>query len=194
MIETKKIIQAISYLLNTFSKPIDKIAVVKYIYLSDKYHLMKYGRTITEDMYVAMERGPVGSTVLNVLDLDAFNLSEDELSYAQKYLKKHANTIISKNGSAARYDMLSETDKKVIKLIHEKFGSMDKWSLVDYTHKFPEWKKHEYLFKHGKSRREIINIEEMLSTDKIFDCSEEHLDEVREIIKQRKCYYWAESN
>ena len=77
MIETSKIIEALHYILHKI-KIADKIKIIKLIYLADKYHLVRYGRTITNDDYYAMEYGPVGSTVKDVLEFDEFTLSHNE--------------------------------------------------------------------------------------------------------------------
>ena len=69
MIEVSKIVQVLYHILVKIG-PTDKIKLVKLVYLSDKYHLLKYARTITNDSYFAMKLGPVGSTLKDIL---AFN-------------------------------------------------------------------------------------------------------------------------
>lgn len=189
MIETKKIIQTITYILNKAKRTLDKIVLVKLTYLADKYHLLKYGRTITNDIYLAMPKGPVGSTVLNVLNFDNFNLSEDEYKYAKTLLaEKNKNSFIAQKKNS-EYDMLSESDKEALDFIIDKFSKIDKWKLVAFTHKYPEWKNHEQLFNKGQSKREPIDIEELLSIipGDNFNFSKAHIKQTREIIRLRKC-------
>jgi len=54
------VIETIIYILRKIKKA-DKIKIIKLVYLANKYHLAKYGRTITGDDYYAIEHGPVGT-------------------------------------------------------------------------------------------------------------------------------------
>lgn len=189
MIETKKIIQAVSYLLNKKAKALDKLKIVKLLYLADKYHLLKYGKTVTEDDYYAMQNGPVGSTVLNVLSYDKLNLSETEYNYAKSLFDETSkNSFISKE-QKVKYLMLSETDKDALDFVINNYGKMNTWDLVKFTHKYPEWKCYEELLRGGKSRREKINIEDLVSVipEDGYNFSKEHIKETKEIIRTRKC-------
>lgn len=53
-------IEAIYYILSKLGK-MDKLKLLKLVYLADKYHLIYYGRTITNDDYYAMKHGPIAS-------------------------------------------------------------------------------------------------------------------------------------
>ena len=44
----------------------------KILYFADKYHLERYARPITGDIYVAMEMGPVPSRIYDLLKQSAF--------------------------------------------------------------------------------------------------------------------------
>ncbi len=83
MADTKLVIQVLHYILKKLGKA-DKLKLIKLIFLADKYHLLKYGRTITEDDYYAMELGPVASIVKDILSFNDFTLSKAELDYAKK--------------------------------------------------------------------------------------------------------------
>ena len=143
MADTKIVIQALHYILKKLGKA-DKLKLIKLIFLADKYRLLKYGRTITEDDYYAMKLGPVGSTVKDVLSFNDFTLSETELDYANKFLRQ-----INQDYFACKeeldLDMLSETDRDVLDYVVEKFGKMSSFELSEYSHKYPEWQQHEYL-------------------------------------------------
>lgn len=47
---------------------VTKHKLSKILYFADKAHLERYGRFITGDQYVAMDHGPVPSSVLNLID------------------------------------------------------------------------------------------------------------------------------
>lgn len=164
MIETFKIIEAIYYTLKKIEIA-DTMKLLKLVYLADKYHLVRYGRTITKDDYYAMEYGPVGSTVKDVLNFNSISLSNAEYKYAAHLLNKIDEVTFKVNESAkdAELEMLSETDKEAIDFVVEKFGNESQWELSEYTHKYPEWYKHESLFKNKLTKRERIGTEELLS-------------------------------
>ena len=67
---------------------IERAPGYKLLFLADKYHLIRYGRTITNDEYWAMSYGPVGTAAKDVLSLDKDFLDKKEYEYAQKNLKK----------------------------------------------------------------------------------------------------------
>lgn len=157
----RTIIEAIFYLLNKKDSA-DKIQLIKWIYLADKYHLVKYGRTITGDQYYAMEYGPVGSMVKDVLELHGLSGSENK--YAASLIENIDKVSFKKRKNTPKIDFeqLSETDKEALDFVVKKFGNMGSWELKDYTHKYPEWKKHERRLKTA-TRREKINTEELFS-------------------------------
>ncbi len=166
MIETATIIEVLYYILKKLKKA-DKIKLVKLLYLADKYHLIRYGRTITNDDYYAMEHGPVGTTVKDVLSLDSFSISKKGYKYASTLLERvDENHFRAKPDAKVAFDMLSESDKEALDFVIEKFGKMSQWKLRDYTHQYPEWYRYEDLFENKLTRRERIDTKELLSTIK----------------------------
>ncbi len=162
MIETSTIIEAIYYLLRKLKKA-DKIKLVKLMYLADKYHLIRYGRTITNDDYYAMEHGPVGTTVKDVLSFDPF-FSRKGYQYASSLIEQIDENYFRANPKAkVSLEMLSDTDKEALDFVIEKFGDMSSWKLRNYTHQYPEWYQYEDLLKNKRTKRERIETKELLS-------------------------------
>ncbi len=185
MIETFKIIETIYYVLNRLGHTADKIALVKLIYLADKYHLIRYGRTITNDEYFAMQHGPVGSTVKDLLSCDDDYLTSKELTYFNKLIKKfgalnyRANVLSRKPA----LDMLSDTDTEALDFVVKTFGGYSNWKLRDYTHKYPEWQQYRDLFQSSRTKRERIETKELLSTvDDIFGLPADHLADSKHLV------------
>ena len=50
------------------------------------------------------------------------------------------NAIAAGRGSAFAIDLKAEAEIELIHQVFEQFGTMDKWTLVDLSHTFPEWK------------------------------------------------------
>jgi uncharacterized phage-associated protein len=185
MVETSATIQALCYILGKVKKA-DKLKLVKLLFLADKYHLVQYGRTITNDDYWAMSYGPVGSTAKDVLSLDPDFLSKEEYKYAAERLKRVGkHTFISgKKCAPETLDMLSGSDIEILDFVIDKFGKMSKWGLIEYTHRYPEWAQYKALFEKNLTRRERIRPVELLSLleDDKLAVSEEHIQESREIL------------
>jgi len=162
-IESKKIIQSICYILRGIKRA-NKLKLVKLLYLSDKYHIINYGRTVTGDEYWAMDYGPVGSTAKDILSMDKDFLSI-EYEEASKFLKKKGDHdfVIGETCSDDDLDLLSDTDKEAIDFVLKKFGEFSSGDLINYTHKYPEWAQYEEIFKNKLSKRQRIGTEELLS-------------------------------
>jgi uncharacterized phage-associated protein len=185
MTETIKIIQALCYLLSKIKKA-DKLSLIKLLFLVDKYHLIRYGRTVTNDEYWAMKIGPVGTTAKDILNFDEDFLTKTGLKYAQENLKKVGQHVFEKGASCGidEFDMLSETDIEALDFIIKKFGRMNKRDLIKYTHNYPEWKQYEKLFERDETKREKIEKVELLSTIRN-DClamPAEHIEQSRRIL------------
>lgn len=178
------IIESLCYLLSKLGQA-DKIQLVKLMYLADKYHLMNYGRTISDDYFYAFPHGPGGSDTLNVLEFDGYVLGK-YLPMAKTLLKKGEGFeyLPAKKCKPDSLPMLSESDIEALDFVADHFGTMDKWELVDYTHELPEWKRYEALLLSGKTKREPIKTDELLwiVIDKYFSASKEHIQESLDIL------------
>ena len=184
MIETATIIEALCYILKKLKKA-DKIKLIKLIYLADKYHLIRYGRTITNDDYYAMEHGPVGTTVKDVLSFDTFNIPSKTFKYLSTLIVKVDENHFRVNPDAKiTFNMLSDTDKEALDFIIEKFGSMNSWQLRDYTHQYPEWYQYEDMLKSKLTKRERIDTKELLSRIKndLLSMPRKHVKESEKIL------------
>lgn len=130
-IQQKKIENIILYFANRANNnTIDRLKLMKLIWLSDRLHLNKYGRLIIKDRYKALPNGPIASTALDMsnysipeaYDVEGFNIKA-KVNYEEDYFSK--------------------SDIKVMNYIWEKYGGMDTFELRDFSHLFPEWLRYE---------------------------------------------------
>ncbi len=188
MIDAITIIESVYYLLKKLGRA-DKLKIVKLLYLADKYHLLKYGRTITNDDYYALPLGPVGSTLKDILDSDNnFFLAKPVKEYFAELIQREGDYEYTpkKSQLEIEFDALSESDKEALDFIIEKFGNLTSFQLVEFTHTFPEWNQYKELFDNNATKSERISIEDLLSIDSkgIFDFDEEHIEESRNVLKE----------
>ena len=131
----KKSVQALNYLANKEpNKEINRLKALKILWLSDKYHLLKYRRTILKDKYYAMKNGPVPSDTIDISNGAYWD-------YAKQFITAHQLTVKSVN--SPDLSLFSKSDLEALDHVWEKFGSLTQWQLRDLSHKYPEWKRFE---------------------------------------------------
>jgi len=180
------IIQAIYYLLEQLG-PTNKMKLIKLLYLADKYHLIHYGRTLTEDTYYAMNFGPVGSLTRDILEFNGKVLKPSGLQQISILFEpKDAMEIqIKKSAKSPGRNNLSDSDFEALSFVLDNYGDMDNFELSKLTHEYPEWQKHEKDLKHGTDKRKEIPTEELASTipGDPHKVSKEHLQYVKDMIR-----------
>lgn len=143
--DLKKATQALNWLAIKSGGQINKMKALKLVYLADRYHLRKFGRLITNDLYFAMDYGPVPSGVKDLAEASDF-LGADEKRYSVQYIRPvdqyTLESVLEPDSS-----VFSDSDIEALSFAWEKFGDLDKFRLADLTHEYPEWKKHQQDLK-----------------------------------------------
>ncbi len=180
------IIQAIYYLLSQLGST-DKMKLIKLLYLADKYHLIHYGRTLTEDTYYAMNYGPVGSLTRDIMEFNDKVLKPGELQQISVLFEpKDTNEIqIKESAIAPGRNNLSDSDLEALSFVLDHYGNMEIFELVKLTHEYPEWQKHEKDLQQGNNKRKEIPTEELASTipGDPYKVTKEHLQYVKDMIR-----------
>jgi uncharacterized phage-associated protein len=129
-------LNAVLYIVNQVSQPtFHKIS--KVLYFADKYHLEHYGRFICGDNYVAMNHGPVPSTIYDLLKAvrDKSTLAFDggtlEL-YKDALEVKHTYCVSGK--TKPNLDFLSESDIEALNYAIKEYGHLSFKQLTDLSH------------------------------------------------------------
>jgi len=187
----KKWVQIINYLAELEKeknkKPsIDKLKVLKLVWIADRLHLRKYWNPIVWDTYFAMKFWPVASGIKNICELNDSYLSAKAIKYIAKYLQKFSHKVRTKNKTDL--SQFSESNIEIINEIFNKFWNENSFKLVDFTHNYPEWTK----FKEKLESWEIIQanmnyldfFKNTTSQDNIFDIDDEYLESSKNIFKE----------
>lgn len=141
-----RIVQAISFLLKLSERKQNKMKLIKLLWAADRYHMRKYGRTVTQTEYFALPYGPVNSLASNILKFDENYLNPTEVNYADDYLESEGEYEIRLKDDSIQFDFLSETDIESLNFAYDTFGGMDKYRLSkDITHRYPEWSNHSWV-------------------------------------------------
>lgn len=172
----EKATQALNFFSHKAGGRINKTKAIKLIFLADRYHLRKWGRLITNDGYYAMYLGPVPSTSLNLARMDTDFLEPKYIDYATSYIQpSDEHDFISLKD--VDEDVFSDSDIEALEFAWNNFGSYDYNELINYTHEYPEWKKHEAALGPDCKRVEI-DIEDFFEDpkgdiDKCYELGEE---------------------
>jgi len=106
----------------------------KILYFADKYHLASYGRTITGDTYIAMESGPVPSSIYDILKFlrgDGIYELSQALKSQFEVTNKHNIRLVTKN---LDIDLLSESEIECLMISFKENKDLSFEELVDKSH------------------------------------------------------------
>lgn len=144
-LSVRKILQILYYIQNSpFAVSVAKNSIMyflKIIFFADRFHLRNYGITVTYDSYYAMERGPVASSVYDILQKKLpINCNGVDARFLDDIIITSEYTI---NIQHQRDDEMSQSDKEALDFSLKEFGKYDQFQLSEMTHDYPEWKKYE---------------------------------------------------
>lgn len=135
-ISFKKIENAILFFIKKSGGSIDRMKLMKLLWLSDRLHLNKYGRLILKDRYKALPNGPIPSLGLNI--------SQKGIPNSISIKGKHS--VCSEK--MFNEDYFSKSDLLIMNYVWDKFGHLGSYEFSEYSHKYPEWLRYEeYLNK-----------------------------------------------
>ena len=132
--ETKSA-QMAGYLAQKSGEKLDKLKLIKLIYLSEREYLKRHSLPMTLDEFYSLKDGPIASAALNGLN----GLLTQSLW--DKWIKRTGNKIgIAKKRERKQFDHLSEADISVMDYVWDQFGGMTTPEIWNYVHtKCPEY-------------------------------------------------------
>ena len=134
-----KAAHAASVFLRLRGERMSYLKLIKLLYLLDRTALERWERPVTGDRYVSMKLGPVLSSVR---DLIVWEQPRAESDLWHQLIGNAGNFEVELK-QAVEPDSLSKREADLIEEIFQKFGRLDRWKLVEYTHTLPEWKEPE---------------------------------------------------
>jgi uncharacterized phage-associated protein len=161
-IDWEKSLAALVYLASKNLPELDKYKACKLIFLSDKYHLVRFGRPITGDTYFAVPYGPIPSQLLdriNALERNADPELQRLLEQDTRYTNPHFHSRAEANFSA-----LSQSDIIALDRMAELFGQKNFSELKSITHSMPAYSKPWESRPEG-SKRALMSFEDFFEED-----------------------------
>lgn len=154
----KKAVQALNYFCHLEGGKINYMKAIKLIWISDRIHVRTYGRTITNDQYIAMKNGMVPSGTKDIVRKSRF-LEDEVLNYSNEFLSLPVNYEVSAL-SDTLLEVFSKTDIKILNSVYEHFKKFSQFDLSTYSHKFAEWKRFESLIDAGIKKSFSIEVDD----------------------------------
>jgi uncharacterized phage-associated protein len=129
-----KSVNAILYIVEKVTRS-DFHKIFKILYFSDREHLIRYGRTITGDKYIAMTDGPVPSNIYDIFkSIRGDGYFKDNGEFSQ-YFSVTGWDII-KSQQKADITELSKTDLHLIDECIAKYGDLSWDELREKSHDY----------------------------------------------------------
>lgn len=145
--EALKAIAAIEFLSRQGIPDLTKGKIAKLLFLADKLHLVRFGRTITGDRYAALPHGPVPSLTCRILDVFEEGVEKTDLTQQLGSVVKldkrftypyYVPTDVSRN---LVEEELSQSDVDALGEIAAHFGKLSFSELRGLTHEMPAYEK-----------------------------------------------------
>lgn len=127
---SEKAAQVSANFLRLAAGRMDKLKLIKLLYLFERESAARRGRLALFDEYYSLKHGPVCSSSLNAL-----NGNLDEAIWS-KYISRHGkkDVYLNKNVSRDHFDQISRSDQHLIEGIWERFSWMTASQIRNWTH------------------------------------------------------------
>jgi uncharacterized phage-associated protein len=159
-----KKIQAAAVLLKLEERRMDRLRLLKLLYIADREALKERGCPIIGGRISALDQGPLHAEIYDLIKGE--HGSEPEWS---SFFTDDSYAVVL-HTDPGRLD-LSPYEIEKLTEISERFRFMDTWSLVELTREFGEWKRH-----HQDATPQTIPLEDVLRE---LGFSEAEIDDIR---------------
>jgi uncharacterized phage-associated protein len=131
-----KATQAAARILQNRGGKMSYMKLIKLLYLADREALARWGRPITTDTYVSMDKGPVLSHVLDRINEGP---GPEDSSYWAQHITPSGNYEVTLT-AVPNGDLLSEAEDELLDAVFHRHGQLNRWKIVDLVHALPEWR------------------------------------------------------
>jgi len=134
-----KVGEMVAYLLKWGDNPMGRLKLIKLLYIADRQSIAETGFSITGDQVYGMEKGPILS-----LTLDLLKRVQRGRGKVARYVEPVTERELVRSVEAAPDEPreLSQYDMRVLRRVHEEFGSYSGEGLKDWLHEnAPEWRE-----------------------------------------------------
>lgn len=136
MFNERKAAEMAAFLLQCAGGKLNVLKLTKLLYLAERESMDRHGLPICGDRMVSMPKGPVLSGTLDLTSGHTIS------PYWEALIEDREHHDVRLRMPVERADLcdLSDSAISVMEAVWERFGNMDQWQLVDFTHdKCAEW-------------------------------------------------------
>lgn len=135
-LEISKFLAPSLYVLQKTGR-LSKHHLSKVLYVADKQHIAKFGRTLTGEIYIAMENGPVPSRLYDFIKIVQGNSDGAYLAKYAKYLPEFLGFrspffVVAKQ--QPNFDFLSQSAIEALDYGIQTVGAMSFGQRTNFTH------------------------------------------------------------
>jgi uncharacterized phage-associated protein len=134
--ELDKAIEAIAFIVRRLG-PIDKMRLMKLLYIAERDSFLKLGHPITGDTLAALPWGPAPSGCLDAVNGQLWPAERNEKVF--QFLHVQDNVITLKRAPSTA--VLSDSERAILNDVLKENGSAPPWDLVRQTHAYPEYRE-----------------------------------------------------
>jgi len=118
-----------------------KTKLMKLFYFADFMHIKRYGSSITSDKYFHLEHGPIPTTIKNLVDSATDDIDNSVLADTIKIEPNGGQLRIVpiRTFSEADGKWCSEKELETLERVCSRFGSVNKQTIEDASHKEAPW-------------------------------------------------------
>lgn len=142
--DVEKLVQAIAYLSARGVTGLDKLKILKLLFLADKRHLLEIGRPILGDVYSCMNWGPVPSKsyniIRNVIDADPRKRAAENRFAEYFTIERDREHPVLVARKPPDLDVFSESEIAALDEVIAKYGHLSGADLIKVTHDDPIWR------------------------------------------------------
>lgn len=131
--------QAAARLLKLNQGKMNYMSLIKILYLVDRTALLTWGRPVTTDCYVSMDKGPVLSKTLDLIN-EKREPGTDSFWARHVSAPRNYSIMLLRNPGTSE---LSRAEEGLIQAVFMEHQSKTPWDLVKFVHSLPEWQDPE---------------------------------------------------
>ena len=136
----KKTAEAAALLLSLRGGLMSYMKLIKLLYIVDREALLSWGRPVTYDAYVSMDKGPVLSRTLSLI---TDGTEPGRQSDWNALISEPDHYEVHLRHSEFPTGELSDAEVQLIRHVFGQYGHLSRWELVDFVHGLPEWQDPE---------------------------------------------------
>lgn len=131
-LDERKAAQAAAFLIKKHGVPLSFFRLIKLLYLADRKALLEMGAPLTGDIMVSMDKGPVLSTIYNIIK------GRQSSAEWSNLINPPIDHLLSLRNNDPPTDELSEYDIEILECVYKRYAYAQ--NLVQYLHMLGEWK------------------------------------------------------